>query len=187
MSLPPPVTRPGPASSAALRSSSADDAAARRRAQLRELGYTMLEVMVAVGIMAIIATFAVRAFDRYLDRAKSAQAVSDLMEIANRIKSYELNNRKLPDALSDIGREGTVDPWGNVYQYFNLETQRGNGQARQRKNLKPLNDDYDLYSIGRDGQTSVRIDNDKALDDVVRGLNGRFVGFAKDLDPTASK
>ncbi len=187
MSLPLPARaeHPTPALPADPRPA-AEDVAARRRARLRELGYTLLEVMVAVGIMAIIATFSVQAYDRYLDRAKSAQAMSDLMEIANRIKAYELNNRKLPDALSEVGRDGATDPWGRAYEYFNLETQRGNGRARQRKNLKPLNNDYDLYSIGRDGLTSVRIDNENALDDVVRGLDGRFVGFARDLDPTAS-
>ncbi|MBU6269991.1 MAG: prepilin-type N-terminal cleavage/methylation domain-containing protein [Betaproteobacteria bacterium] len=163
-----------------------EDAAARRRARLRELGYTMLEVMVAVGIVAVIATFAVRAYDRYLDRTKAATAVSDILELSNRIKSFELNNRRLPESLDEIGRGGVADPWGRPYQYFNLEVEKGNGQARQRKNLKPLNTDYDLYSIGPDGQTAVRISDDTALDDVVRGLNGRFTGFARDLDPTAS-
>lgn len=167
-------------------STSIDDEVVRRRARLRELGYTMLEVMVAVGIVALIATFAVRAYDRYLDRAKAATAVSDILEISNRIKSFELNNRRLPDSLDEIGRGSVADPWGRAYQYFNLETERGNGQARQRKNLKPLNTDYDLYSIGRDGETSKVVSDDKALDDVVRGLNGRFTGFAKDLDATAS-
>jgi Tfp pilus assembly protein PilE len=96
----------------------------------------MLEVMVAVGIRAIIATFA--GADRYLDRAKSAQAVSELMEIANRIKTYELNNRKLPDALSDIGRgRGSPTPGERLPTVSTLRQTRATARPGSARTSNP--------------------------------------------------
>ena len=76
-----------------------------------------------------------------------------------------------------------MDPWGTPYEYFNLETQQGNGKARKRKNLSPLNSDYDLYSTGLDKSSSVSLLPKDSRDDVVRALDGRFMGLASDFDP----
>jgi general secretion pathway protein G len=43
----------------------------------------------------------------------------------------------------------------------------------------PLNDDFDLYSIGADGRSRPAITHPDSLDDVVRGANGAFVGLAR--------
>jgi general secretion pathway protein G len=156
-------------------------ASGRRR--LLELGYTLIEVMVAVGILGILASMATVSYQEYVQRGRSTTAVSDLLDISQRIKTYELANRKLPDSLADIGRNGALDPWGMPYEYLNLETSKGNGQARKRASLSPLNSDYDLYSRGPDKKTAVPLGKTDSRDDVVRALDGRYIGLAIKLDP----
>lgn len=155
------------------------------RQRLVELGYTLIEVMVAVGILGILAAMATVTYQEYVQRGRSTTAVSDLLDISQRIKTYELANRALPDSLADIGRNGALDPWGMPYEYRNLATSRGNGQARKRKNLSPLNSDYDLYSRGPDKKTTPPLGVPDSRDDVVRALDGRFLGIAEKLDPMA--
>ena len=41
----------------------------------------------------------------------------------------------------------------------------------------PLNDDYDLYSRGKDGLTATGVSAARSLDDVVRANNGIFIGL----------
>lgn len=163
------------------------EAAARGtgRRRLLELGYTMIELMVAVGILGILTAMATVSYREYVERGRSSTAVSELLDISQRIKSYELANRKLPDSLSEIGRGGALDPWGVAYEYRNLATSKGNGQARKRKNLSPLNSDYDLYSRGPDKKSTPALGMPDSRDDVVRALDGRFLGIAEKLDPMA--
>jgi general secretion pathway protein G len=58
---------------------------------------------------------------------------------------------------------------------------RGNGSAgRPRKDrfLHPINSDYDLYSMGKDGESVEPLTAQKSHDDVIRANDGRFVGLA---------
>jgi general secretion pathway protein G len=42
----------------------------------------------------------------------------------------------------------------------------------------PLNSNYDLYSVGRDGVSSPPMNAQNSRDDVVRANDGGFVGLA---------
>ena len=46
--------------------------------------------------------------------------------------------------------------------------------------MYPLNTDYDLFSLGPDGRTSVSLGEGVGLDDVIRANNGGFYGSASD-------
>jgi general secretion pathway protein G len=52
--------------------------------------------------------------------------------------------------------------------------------VRRDKNLNPLNRDFDLYSVGKDGQTQTQLTAARARDDIVRAGNGSFIGKAED-------
>lgn len=57
----------------------------------------------------------------------------------------------------------------------------GNGSAgRPRKDrfLHPINSDYDLYSMGKDGESLEPLTAKKSHDDVIRANDGSFVGLA---------
>jgi general secretion pathway protein G len=55
---------------------------------------------------------------------------------------------------------------------------KNKGQARTDKNLVPINADYDLYSMGKDGKSDSPLTANDSLDDIVRGNNGAFIGVA---------
>jgi hypothetical protein len=87
-----------------------------------------------------------------LDDARVARAAGDIHAIEDDIALYQtMNNGQLPDDLSQVGDGWLRDPWHHAYQYLNHSTMKGNGQTRKDRFLVPLNDDYDLYSMGKDG------------------------------------
>jgi general secretion pathway protein G len=47
----------------------------------------------------------------------------------------------------------------------------------------PINSDFDLYSVGKDGQSQDPLTAPVSRDDIVRANNGRFVGLASTYDP----
>jgi general secretion pathway protein G len=57
----------------------------------------------------------------------------------------------------------------------------GKGKLRRDRNMNPINSDYDLYSMGKDGETSTQLNSTKGKDDIIRALNGEFVGLASDF------
>jgi general secretion pathway protein G len=133
-----------------------------------------------VAIVAVLAGFGIPAYNRYHDNAKIAQAVADIRAIERDVYIYEGYSTTLPDDLKQVGKNLLLDPWGHPYQYYNAKTQKGNGQRRFDKLANPLNTDadFDLYSMGKDGNTAPGLDKNASNDDVVRAGNGRFVGLA---------
>jgi general secretion pathway protein G len=147
----------------------------------RILGFTIIELMLAAGVAAVLMMIAFASYDRYIERTRVFKAVSYIAALQMDIKAYELNNNALPDDLSAINRAGDLDPWKRPYVYTNLSNTKGKGAARKDHKLNPINSDYDLYSLGKDGMTKPQISHKLSLDDVVRASDGKFIGLAKDF------
>jgi general secretion pathway protein G len=152
-----------------------------RRSAIR--GFTMIEMTIVLLIAALLLSIGIPAVDQYIDRSRIIQSALDIGDMSKTIKQFERTTGALPEALADVGFDGKLDPWGRPYEYLNLRTSHGNGQARKDKTLKPLNSDFDLYSIGRDGLTHASLLNAASRDDVVRARDGSFVGTAQEFDP----
>jgi general secretion pathway protein G len=146
-------------------------------------GFTLVEVLIILVIAGILVAIAVPSFERYLDRTRVGEAVVDVAAMGDKIKQYEMSKGGLPDALDDVGYTDKRDPWGHAYEYLNLRNMKGNGKARKDKKLSPLNSDFDLYSLGRDGLSEASLGNKASRDDIVRARDGRFVGLAEEFDP----
>jgi general secretion pathway protein G len=146
-------------------------------------GFTMIEIVIVLAIVAILAALASAAYGRYRDRVLVSQAVADIGAMSAAIKLYERDERALPGSLEEIGAGKRLDPWGRPYQYVDLATMKGNGKARKDKKLAPLNSDFDLYSLGKDGDSKPPLVTPVSRDDVVRARDGQFIGLAKDFDP----
>lgn len=146
-------------------------------------GFTLVEILIAVAIVAILGALAQGAYKRYRDRVMVAQAVADIGAIAASIKRYEIDARAFPQSLAEVGAGSRLDPWGRPYQYIDLATMKGNGKARKDKKLAPLNTDFDLYSLGKDGESKAPLVTPVSRDDVVRARDGQFIGLAQDFDP----
>jgi general secretion pathway protein G len=146
-------------------------------------GFTIIEVMLVVALVGILAAIALPAFQSHRERVRIAEAVIDIKNMDVRLQQYRLDQGSYPEDLSAIRMLGHKDPWGNPYQYTNVEDAKGKGQARKNKNLVPINTDFDLYSMGPDGASVGPLTAKASRDDIVRANNGRFVGTAAEYDP----
>lgn len=149
----------------------------------RKTGFTVIEMMLVIAIVGVLAVIAVASYAKYRERIETMQAISDIGSLQPLIAQYALDNNGYPDTLADVGRANMKDPWGNPYQYVSHDDNKNRGQWRKDHNIVPINSDYDLWSSGKDGQSSPPLTAKPSRDDIVRANNGRFVGLASDFDP----
>lgn len=131
----------------------------RSRSTKRSSGFTLLEIMLVLGIIAIFVSSGIYLLSGNMDVAKETRVESDLKTISIQLKTYEMSNYapptteqglqalvEMPTAAPEPRRwkklleELPVDPWGNAYQYRSPGTKNASG--------------YDLFSFGPDGVES---------------------------------
>ncbi|MCY1549789.1 type II secretion system protein G [compost metagenome] len=59
----------------------------------KQLGFTLMELMIAVAIVGILAAIAYPSYQQYVIRGNRAAAQAQMMDIANRQQQYLLANR----------------------------------------------------------------------------------------------
>lgn len=142
----------------------------------KSLGYSILELMAAVAFLGALATFAIPAFTGYAERARSSQAIGDIGRVTVELHRWRTNNNgAFPDTLAVAGIAMNPDPWGNAYVYEDIATA---GSVRTHSGA-PVNTEFDLYSRGPDGSTSVSLTASSSLDDIVLARDGAYVGKAE--------
>ena len=124
------------------------------RTPLYRRGFTLIEILVVVVIIAILAAVVVPNVISRIGDAKISAAISDIKSFGDAIDQYKLDMGTDPTSLDQLlqapsprGKwhgaylkdESTVplDPWGNAYVY---KIPGGDGR------------DYVIYSDGPDGQ-----------------------------------
>jgi general secretion pathway protein G len=140
--------------------------------------FTLIELLLALVLIGILATMAIPSYMKAIDNANVAHAIGDVRALSTELMSYG-DGSDPPASLDDIGRAGTLDPWGAPYVYLNLAGGKGRGAARKDKFLVPLNTDFDLYSKGKDGASVSPLTSPASHDDIVRANNGGYVGLAE--------
>lgn len=144
-------------------------------------GFTIVEVLIVVGILGVLIGLAYPKYQNYRDRFMVSQAILDIKILQLLITDYKNSNGTLPASLADVGNGGKLDPWGRPYVYRDLTGPGGRGAARKDHRFNPINSDFDLYSTGSDGVTKTQLTQKDSLDDIVRGRDGAFVGLAPDF------
>ncbi len=143
---------------------------------------TLIELVIAMAMLAALVGLAIPTYSRYQERARRTQVLADISGIQTTVKGFEAEFRRYPNSLIDVGMDDVLDPWNNPYQYLNIGSgpPSAKGKARKDKNLVPINSDYDLYSRGPDGDSKPPLTAKASHDDIIRANDGGFVGVARD-------
>jgi general secretion pathway protein G len=147
----------------------------------RQAAMTLIELLIAVAVIGSLAAIAINSYQGYVERARVTRATAEIAQIALMLDRYYSDNRTYPATLAALRTDILIDPWGRPYQYLPIavDPPPKKGKIRRDKNLNPLNSDFDLYSMGPDGQTQMQLTAAKARDDIVRANNGAYIGVAE--------
>jgi len=151
------------------------------RQRFGDHGFTLIEIMMALAITGTLAAIAIPNYLRYRYRAQVAQAESEISMLQTVIANYAGDNGSLPDQLSDLNTQIVSDPWGQPYQYLRIDGGSKKGKMRKDRFMVPVNSDYDLYSMGRDGKSVPPFTAKASQDDIVRARDGAFVGLVSEF------
>jgi general secretion pathway protein G len=138
-------------------------------------GFTLVELLGVVAVIGILAAIGVTSSRGALERGRNGQAIAEILAIDVQIQGYRSAYDSLPASLAGIGKAGTLDPWGNPYEYGRISDLKG--AVRKDRFLHPLNSDFDLFSKGADGLSKAPLTDSDSKDDLIRANDGHFVGL----------
>jgi general secretion pathway protein G len=143
--------------------------------------FTLVELLVVMAIAATLAAIAVPVYNNYIDKARNTTAMADIVDIGLRISTFQTEHGRPPNTLAEAKLPAQIDPWGRPYQYLRIAgiDPEPHG-VRKDHSTHPLNTDYDLYSMGKDGQSAAPLTAEASWDDIVRANDGRFVGLGSE-------
>lgn len=137
--------------------------------------FTIIELVVVIAIIGMLALISILIYKKYIEKAKVVTAISEISMLEKEVRGYEIDTGSLPSSINDINPSVTEDPWLQPYVYL-TPPQRTRGGIL-------VNNDFDLYSSGKDILTNVEITNPVSLDDIIRAGNGHFKGVAARYQP----
>lgn len=77
----------------------------------RALGFSLIELMIAVSIIAVLAAIAIPSYSNYATKARRSDAHQLLLDISNKQKQYLLDARSYTAALNATGLNLVKDGW----------------------------------------------------------------------------
>jgi len=145
-------------------------------------GLTLFELLVVIAILGTLVGIAMPVYTHQIEKARITRAIAEITIMGREIAAYEGEEADnfLPKTLHAIGRGNLLDPWGHKYRYLNFALIKGKGPMRKDRFMVPLNTDYDLYSVGKDGATKPPLTAAPSHDDVVRANDGAYVGLGSE-------
>jgi len=147
--------------------------------------FTLIEVLLIVAIVGTLLALMIPGYTNLLEKSRINRAIADIVKISRELDEFLQDNGTLPETLTELIQEtrplNLTDPWGNTYQYLVILGKKKNevqGKWRKDRFLVPLNSDFDLYSMGKDGESRAPLTAKASWDDIVRANDGDFIGLA---------
>ncbi len=137
-----------------------------------------------LSILGTLAAIAVPTYTGYIDKANNTKGLADIREIESKLVAYQVEHGFPPDTLDQVGLSNTSDPWRRPYQYLRIlgvDQKEVKGKWRKDRFMVPINSDFDLYSMGKDGKSRPPLTARASHDDIVRANNGGYVGLASEF------
>ncbi len=78
----------------------------------KQQGFTLIELMIVVGIIGILSAIAVPAYKSYLLKTEANTAVSVPRSLLTNIDLYIQENSRFPSNLTDVGASGNMSALG---------------------------------------------------------------------------
>jgi len=119
----------------------------------RRTGFTLLELMVVLLILALLATIAAPRVTKYLQKAKSQTARIQVDALSAAVDAFHVDTGRFPTSTEGLNalmdppeatpawdgpylkrRDSLLDPWGEAYHYV----------------LPGKHSEFDLYTLGSD-------------------------------------
>lgn len=94
----------------------------------RATGFTLLELMVVVTVIAVLAGFALPTFTEYLRKGKRAEAVSAIGDIQLREERYRADNPTY-GTLAQVISPTTTTYYNNALKYFSISVSNNTASA----------------------------------------------------------
>lgn len=126
-----------------------------RRRERRDAGYTLLELLVVMGILAVLTAVATPQLMGYFGKAKTQSVQLQIENIGTALELYYMENGAYPSASAGLKAlveappeaprwngpylkkaKNLLDPWGRPYQYNIADGQ------------------YEVYSLGPTGKAT---------------------------------
>jgi general secretion pathway protein G len=148
-------------------------------------GFLLIELAIVFAILGTLAAIAIPNYLKYKSKAQMALVVTEIRVLEKEIENYAAEHGNYPGSLDDIGMGHIKDPWGNPYQYLKIDGEDLKGGGKDKKMRKdhfmvPVNSDFDLYSMGPDGDSQAPFTAKASRDDIVRANDGEYVGLASE-------
>ena len=94
-------------------------------------GFTLIELIVVLGVLAVLTIIGMGVYSHFIDRAKNTRAISEIRVLEKEILEFWNANDRLPDSLAELDRSAMLDPWKTPYQYINFDTTSGGEELRR--------------------------------------------------------
>ncbi len=121
----------------------------RARRNSRQSGFTLIEIMVVVIILGILVSLIAPNIFGVLDDAEITATRVQIRNLEVALDTYRMNHSRYP--TTDQGLEALLNPPGRQRGYIDsIPKDSWDNEFQYR--APGLNGDYDLYSLGRDGQ-----------------------------------
>ena len=156
----------------------------------RSRGFTQIELIVILGVLAVLTIIGMGVYSHFIDKAKNTRAIAEIRVLEKEILAFWQTNDRLPDSLAELDRAAMLDPWNAPYQYINFDTTSGGEDMRRTTGKKgkgkgsgkssSLNEDFDLFSRGKDKMSAPDLSDATSQDDIIRADSGSYKGLASE-------